>query len=301
MKTKTTQGQTRSVLTFAALGFAILGLTATTATAQTELLSIEFNQDDQEGFDIWPSAFVGTSSTAEFAPDPVATSGTTTATVTTNTGFSLPGDRGNLVDGTPEGFTYAGLYQDLLHASSPTGFFTLDFSGLNPNETYQFLLYAWDPGDNGGTSAPVKEWTVTGGTGDPAVASVDWDQPLLNNDSYALVFDITTTATGTFQLTNTDGLPQSAINGFKLLQLTPPGRFAITEIDYAPADDMVTFTWDSREGATYAIKYSTDLTDWEADLDDGISADAGEKTTRSFNIAGLASEGGELFFRVERQ
>ena len=77
--------------------------------------------------------------------------------------------------------------------------------------------------------------------------------------------------------------------------------FAITVIDYAPAADMVTLTWRSREGQNFTVKYSTDLTNWELDLDDGVEADAGETTTRTFDIAGLATEGEELYFRVERQ
>ena len=77
-------------------------------------------------------------------------------------------------------------------------------------------------------------------------------------------------------------------------------RFDITEIDYSAAENEVTLTWDSREGETYAVKYSTDLVDWEADLDDGVDADPGDSTTRSFGIAEI-DEDGEIFFRVEKQ
>jgi len=76
--------------------------------------------------------------------------------------------------------------------------------------------------------------------------------------------------------------------------------FAITVIDYAPADDMITLTWRSREGQNFIIKYSTDLTNWELDLDDGVEADAGKTTTRTFDITGLATEGERLYFRVEK-
>ena len=78
----------------------------------------------------------------------------------------------------------------------------------------------------------------------------------------------------------------------------PP--FAITEIIHAPDTDMVTLTWRSREGRTYAVKVSTDLSNWDADLDDGVEADLGESTTRTFDISGLAADG-KLYFRVERQ
>ena len=221
--------QTQLVFTLVALGCAMLGLTATSLSAQTELLAIEFSQDDQEGFELWPERLNTLStSTASFPTDPSATSGSITLALTSSTTFGLPANRGGSMDGTPAGYSYQHLYEDLLIARSPTGFLTLDFSGLNPNQTYRFTLYAWDPGDNGGTSAPVKEWTVTGGTGDPSVATVDFRNRLLDNETFAMVFDITTTETGTFQFINTDGLPQSAINGFKLAHLASAEPFNLT-------------------------------------------------------------------------
>jgi hypothetical protein len=75
--------------------------------------------------------------------------------------------------------------------------------------------------------------------------------------------------------------------------------FAISQIDYSEADNMVELTWDSREGESYAVKYSTDLVNWDGDLDDGVDADLGETTTRDFDLSGIEAEG-ELFFRVER-
>jgi hypothetical protein len=182
------------------------------ATAQTTLLSIEFNQDDQAGFDLWPSALSGNSSTANFITDPANTSSTTSVTVSTSTGFGVPGNRGS-TDGNPFGYNYQHLYEDLLHATSATGVLTLDVSGLNPSQAYEFTLYAWDPG--AGDTAD-KVWTVTGGTGVPAFDSVNFQDLLIDSETFAMVFEITTTAAGTFQVTNTAGLPQSAINGFKL-------------------------------------------------------------------------------------
>ncbi|MFP6897107.1 MAG: lamin tail domain-containing protein [Roseibacillus sp.] len=204
------ESATSTLIAAAALtGF---GLSAISVIAQTELLSIEFVADDQAGFDLWPSAYAGTSSTANFTTDPVVTSGTTTVTLTTSSGFGTPGNRGSS-DGNPAGYSYQHLYEDLLIATTPTGALTLDFSGLNPAQAYVFTLYAWDPG---ATDPSDKAWTVTGGTGAPSALSVNFQDPLVDNESFALVFEITTTATGTFQLTNTAGLPQSAINGFTL-------------------------------------------------------------------------------------
>ena len=195
------------------VGFALAVLTIVPAGAQTELLSIEFNQNDQAGFDLWPSAFSGSSSTANFATDAGLTSGTTTVSIATSTTFGLPANRSGSTNGSPPGYSYQRLYEDLLIATSPTGFLTIDVSGLNANQVYEFTLYAWDPGAG---DASDKVWAVTGGSGDPASAAVNFQDSLVDNDSFALVFEITTTASGTIQLRNTAGLPQSAINGFRL-------------------------------------------------------------------------------------
>ena len=186
---------------------------------QTELLRIEFREDDQQGFALWPAQLSGSLSTANFATDANLTSGQTTVQVTASTSFGIPVNRSGAVNGNPPGFSYQRLYEDLLIASSPTGFLTLEVSGLNPNTLYRFTLYAWDPGASDGSD---KVWTVTSGSGTPAAASVNFQDPLVDNESFAMVFDIETTAQGSFQLTNTAGLSQSAINGFALASLTSP-------------------------------------------------------------------------------
>ena len=106
---------------------------------------IEFFEDDEPGFDLWPSAIVGTSSTADFASDPTITSGTTTVTITTSTAFGSALNRGS-IDGTPPGYSYQHLYEDSLIATSPTGFLTLNVSGLNAGETYRFHPLFLGPG-----------------------------------------------------------------------------------------------------------------------------------------------------------
>lgn len=284
----------------AALVIALLPAGIQHASAQTELLAIEFNEEDQEGFEIWPNPPGGLAEvSADFATDASLTSGTTTVTLTTNTNFSVPANRGSLVDGTPEGFTYAGLYQDLLHASSPTGAITMAFSGLNPNEVYRFTLYAWDPG---ATDATDKEWTMTEGVAGVSVQALNFQNPLVDNDSFALVYEVTTTATGTFTIVNTNGLPQSAVNGFRLEALGAPASFEITDFDYSAVDNMITLTWDSKEGQTYAVYFSPDCVDWGGDLSDSVAADPGESTTETFDLTAAGLQDAEnLFFRIERQ
>lgn len=84
--------------------------------------------------------------------------------------------------------------------------------------------------------------------------------------------------------------------------VTPNIPLEITSIDYTPADSMLSLTWNSREGAEYAIQYSTDMTSWDLDLETNIVGDPGESTTRTFNLADKGLDGsGKLFFRVEQQ
>ena len=192
---------------------AAVGILGAVPVQAANLLSVEFLVDNQAGFDIWPSAIPNGSGTISesFATDAVETSGTTTVTVTPSSSIN------NISSGAPANnppnYTLQGLYADNIHAAGPTGFLTLDFSGLNANQEYLFTLYAFD---DSATNAEDKVWTVTGGSGSPSSASVNFGDTLDDDDVGAMVFNITTTGTGTFQLTNTDGLPQSAINGFRL-------------------------------------------------------------------------------------
>ena len=79
--------------------------------------------------------------------------------------------------------------------------------------------------------------------------------------------------------------------------------FAIIDIDYASAENTLALSWNSREGETYTVRYSRDMTSWESDLDDGVEADPGDTTTRTFDLttAGLSGGDGPIFFRVEKQ
>ena len=264
-----------------------------TAFAQTQILAIEFNQDDQVGFDLWPSPFSGSSSTADFTTDAGLTSGTTTVQVSTSTTFGVPGNRGSS-NGNPPGYSFQRLYEDLLIAISPTGFLTLNFSGLIPGQTYELTLYAWDPGAGDGSD---KVWTVMSGRGTPAAASVNFQDPLVDNESFAMVFEIETTATGTFQLRNTAGLSQSAINGFILKARevdpnTPPeitsqpqaiwdgGEELVIEVGVSGREPL-SFQW-FLDGAPIAEATSQTLTLNAAEWDRN-----GEYTVRVANVNGF--------------
>jgi hypothetical protein len=75
--------------------------------------------------------------------------------------------------------------------------------------------------------------------------------------------------------------------------------FEITSFALTPAGQL-TLTWDSKPGESYAVSFSTDLVNWDGDLDDGVDADEGESTTRDFNVAALVAEDESLYFRIER-
>jgi len=104
------------------------------------------------------------------------------------------------------------------------------------------------------------------------------------------------------KVNNTHGQPWFRIAEVQFVEAVGPAApFAITKIDYAPGDNMVTLTWNSREGEKYAVKFSKDMTSWGEDLDDDVDADAGDTTTKSYDLttAGLAGAG-RVYFRVER-
>ena len=74
----------------------------------------------------------------------------------------------------------------------------------------------------------------------------------------------------------------------------------ISEFDYSPATRQVSLTWNSKPGKFYIIKYSSDMVDWTSDIDDSAAADAGEFTTKVYNLGAVFGEAPtKVFFRVE--
>ena len=85
---------------------------------------------------------------------------------------------------------------------------------------------------------------------------------------------------------------------------SPPAGLAITDITYidSNATNEVALTWNSKARATYIVRYSTNLVNWDTDLEDGITGDDGSATTRTFNLSEFGLEGEtKLFFRVEEE
>ena len=80
------------------------------------------------------------------------------------------------------------------------------------------------------------------------------------------------------------------------------GQLEITSIGFSRANNVLTLTWNSIEGATYKVKLAGDMTSWDADLETGIEGAAGSSTTRAFDLTGTGLEDlSKAFFRVERQ
>ena len=81
--------------------------------------------------------------------------------------------------------------------------------------------------------------------------------------------------------------------------------FAITEIDYGSDLNTVTLTWRNSGADSYSAKFSLDMTNWDSDLDDGITAESDENPedtdhiTVTFPLEGVLGDAEELFFRIE--
>ena len=85
----------------------------------------------------------------------------------------------------------------------------------------------------------------------------------------------------------------------------PAAPFAITEIDYDPDADTV--TWRSRPNTTYGAFSSFDLSDWSNELADslGINEDEnpndGNHITVTFPLSDGLEDATDLFLRIQEE
>jgi hypothetical protein len=99
---------------------------------------------------------------------------------------------------------------------------------------------------------------------------------------------------------NIDGL---SLNGFR--SPSNPIELAITKIDYAPEANTVTLTWRKTLATSYIAKYSLDMTGWEGELDDDITADRDEnpedvtQITLTIPLPVILKDAPGNFFRIE--
>jgi hypothetical protein len=97
----------------------------------------------------------------------------------------------------------------------------------------------------------------------------------------------------------------NAVLAAVVLQEISGGGLTITGIDYDADAGTVTLTWRKIGTATYLAKISTDMIDWETDLDDNITAmsdenpDDAEHLTVTFPLPPEFQNEERLFFRIE--
>ncbi len=85
----------------------------------------------------------------------------------------------------------------------------------------------------------------------------------------------------------------------ELLGLAPSAPLAITAFSYNQTTRQVTLTWTSEEGANYAIRYSSDLSDWTNAAVASHPGAAGATTTHTFALPAAVETAPTLFFRVQ--
>jgi hypothetical protein len=74
-------------------------------------------------------------------------------------------------------------------------------------------------------------------------------------------------------------------------------------VSYDPISSLLSLTWSSDPGQAYAVKASTDLSNWEIEVATSIEANEdSDKTTEEIDLSGLLELGDQkkIYFRVER-
>jgi hypothetical protein len=173
------------------------------------------------------------------------------------------------------------------------------FNGPAASETFLLAMKVnWNPE---GTPDEIFVFIIDDLTTEPdgadALASDTFDFDLATQQSLD-VFNFSDTQVGyvdEIRVGNTFG---DVVGG----TIPSSSPLAITSINYTPGDTSIALTWNSTEGTTYAVRYSTDLENWDFDLDDGIVGEAGDSTSATFDLTEFGLEGAtKLFFRVEKQ
>lgn len=96
------------------------------------------------------------------------------------------------------------------------------------------------------------------------------------------------------------GFGNSHLNAILVVEGTGVADEAeITDIVYDQGADEVSITWTSNPGTLYALRYSFDLIDFTADIDDAVNASAGATTTFTFTLPIDLIGEPRVFFRVE--
>lgn len=168
----------------------------------------------------------------------------------------------------------------------------------NVNRRSDFTFTILDPSGNPVASVDVLDPVSGTGVGVPTVtATFETPVPLTAPGTYTLGIKGGDYA-GDDETGNHTAIDNLSINGV----LGGGSGFTITEIVLDQEANSLSLTWNSSPGTTYAVKYSTDLIDWDSDLDDGIPADDSESTTVVFDLSEIElADLEKAFFRVEVQ
>ena len=162
------------------------------------------------------------------------------------------------------------------------------------------------------TSGAASIWQIqeagaaqgAGGTlnsGNPLITAA-LNAPVVIGAGETKTFTINVNSGALNSLHNIDGL---TLNGFRAP--SNPIELAITEIDYTPDAKTVMLTWRKTLATSYVAKYSLDMTGWEGDLDDGITADRDEnpedptQITLTLPLPPVLMDAPKMFFRIETE
>ena len=111
-----------------------------------------------------------------------------------------------------------------------------------------------------------------------------------------------------YNTTLSSGQLDQNIAEFQALYSSDLAPFLITSIVRNPDGTSVTLTWTSSETESYIARYSSDLSNWESDLDDGLTMadddenpDDGNLFTHTFTLSSELQLLDDLFIRIEEE
>ena len=147
--------------------------------------------------------------------------------------------------------------------------------GVTGSDTFSFST---DSAKNGDFPNAYVQTTDTG-AGNPPSNYARWDGLKESNLEIRLV----------------RGNNNSGIHGIQIISTEPAVPLEITDFSYDAETNMVSITWNSEPGTTYAIDFTTDLQSWPGDIDDSIVPDE-TSTTVTFEGPPIGTK--RIYYRV---
>ena len=181
--------------------------------------------------------------------------------------------------------------------------------GLTPGQSYLIQIGRADDRNSG--SIPGRFYTIDGVGGEVIADPVGPTNTIFGGAANpAVLFTGSFTATSPTQsfevkqfIPGADpfGVTANVLN-FMQVRETSPSSLTITNITVDRDNDTATLTWDSKEGSIYSAFFSTDMINWDGEIDDSIEAGPGSSTSLTIGLSsfGLENEG-KVFFRIQLQ